>query len=119
MLRCVDGSYYCGLASNLNHRLIHHASGKGSGYTKRNRPVALVWYERHDNRGPAAARERQLKNWSHAKKKELASGESDAFSLGHGLWVPLGFARDKLIPPSQSRTRPASAGVPSMTRESD
>ncbi len=119
MLLCANGTYYCGLASDLNRRLNHHASGKGSGYTKKRRPKALVWFERHNDRAVAAARERQLKAWGHKKKKELASGNSDVFSFGNPVWVSLGRARDKLIPPSGANSRPLATHVPSMTRESD
>ncbi|MCI0402167.1 MAG: GIY-YIG nuclease family protein [Acidobacteria bacterium] len=113
LLLCSDDSYYCGLTSNLNSRLRHHASGKGSGYTKATKPIALVWHERHGHRASAAARERQLKKWSHAKKRALASGSENGFAFGNRVWVSLGSAlrsrsgqaRDKLIPPSVRQTR--------------
>jgi putative endonuclease len=50
LLLCSDGSYYCGLASHLPSRLRQHASGRGSSYTKRTRPKALVWFETHVSR---------------------------------------------------------------------
>ncbi|MGH9787408.1 MAG: GIY-YIG nuclease family protein [Candidatus Acidiferrales bacterium] len=108
LLLCVDRTYYCGLTSNLNHRLRHHASGKGSSYTKGAKPIALVWYERHVGRSSAAARERQLKKWSRAKKEALTSDGSSGAAFGTRVWVSLGSAprfrsgqaRDKLAPPS-------------------
>ena len=74
LLLCEDTSFYCGLTSNLTRRLQHHASGKGSGYTKGVRPVALVWFEPAADRMQAAARERQIKKWNHRKKQDLQEG---------------------------------------------
>ena len=89
LLVCADGSYYCGLASNLNQRIRQHANGRGTGYTKRRKPTALVWFESHPDRASAAARERQIKNWGHAKKAGLANGEPQYNGLGQRVWVSL------------------------------
>jgi putative endonuclease len=75
MLLCIDGSYYVGLTNDLSQRVHDHAYGKGSPYTKRTKPVALVWYEIHPNRETAAAREKQLKGWNRTKKHALVRGE--------------------------------------------
>lgn len=89
LLLCNDGSYYCGITSNLTNRIRDHASGKGSGYTKENKPVALVWYESHKNRRSAAARENQIKNWNREKKCQLADGEPPYPKIGKLTRVPL------------------------------
>jgi len=67
LLLCFDGSYYCGITSNLTHRIRDHASGKGSGYTKNVKPVAFVWYEPQGDRHGAARREQQIKAWGKEK----------------------------------------------------
>ena len=90
LLVCSDGSYYCGIASNLASRVRHHASGKGSGYTKRLKPVALIWFESHPNRHSAAAHEKQIKSWSHEKKRALAEGGREFEGLGIRMMVSLG-----------------------------
>jgi predicted GIY-YIG superfamily endonuclease len=77
LLLCSNDSYYCGIASNLATRIRDHFSGKGSGYTKKFKPVALVWYESHDDRNHAAARERQIKSWSREKKECLAQSHRE------------------------------------------
>jgi len=82
-LLCSDDSYYAGATSDLFRRIRDHFSGKGSGYTKRVKPVALVWYETQPDRYRAAAREKQIKSWNREKKKHLvdvgtASGASAA-----------------------------------------
>ncbi|MBI3668666.1 MAG: GIY-YIG nuclease family protein [Acidobacteria bacterium] len=89
LLLCADGGYYCGLTSKLSQRLRHHASGKGSTYTKGTRPIALVWYEAHPQRASAAARERQLKKWSHMKKHALAQGRLSPAKSAASMWVSL------------------------------
>jgi len=89
LLLCSDGSYYCGITTELKQRVRDHASGKGSGYTKGAKPIALVWYEPHPNRSSAARRERQMKNWSHGKKKGLAEGRPQFKGIGAPVWVSL------------------------------
>jgi putative endonuclease len=71
LLLCSNDSYYCGATSNLTQRFRDHFSGKGSGYTKKFKPLRLVWYERHDDRNHATARESQIKAWSRSKKEHL------------------------------------------------
>jgi putative endonuclease len=89
LLLCTDASYYCGIASNLTNRIRDHATGKGSGYTKQNKLVALVWYESHKNCQSAAARENQFKTWTHEKKRRLADGEAPYAKMGKRRLVPL------------------------------
>jgi putative endonuclease len=76
ILRCADGSYYCGTARNgLEVRVAEHNSGVFGGYTATRRPVSLVhsqWFERITD---AIAAERQVKGWSRAKKEALIRGD--------------------------------------------
>ena len=90
LLLCADRSYYTGITSKLATRLRHKASGKGAGYTRNTRPIALVWYERHPDKLSAARREIQIKSWSHSKKYGLAHGDSAFQGLGACVWVSLG-----------------------------
>ena len=71
ILRCADGSYYVGLTEDLKGRENAHNNGRGSTYTFLRRPVQLVYSESYDSLEEAIGRERQLKRWSHAKKKAL------------------------------------------------
>ena len=43
MLRCSDDSFYVGSTRNLEKRLWEHQAGMGAEYTKRRRPVELVF----------------------------------------------------------------------------
>ena len=42
LLRCADGSLYCGVTNNIERRLAAHNSGNGAKYTRSRVPVELV-----------------------------------------------------------------------------
>ena len=42
LLECRDGSLYCGITNNLEHRLEMHNQGKASKYTRSRLPVRLA-----------------------------------------------------------------------------
>ena len=42
LLRCRDGSLYCGWTNDLDRRLRAHEAGRASRYTASRRPVALA-----------------------------------------------------------------------------
>jgi putative endonuclease len=71
MLRCADGSFYVGSTRSLGLRLYQHQIGEGSAYTRDRLPVELVWHEEHPHVGDAFAREKQIQNWSRAKRQAL------------------------------------------------
>ncbi len=75
ILECADGSYYVGSTRNLEHRMAQHLSGLGSRYTSRRLPVELVYAEEYDRICDACAREKQVQNWSRAKREALIHGE--------------------------------------------
>jgi putative endonuclease len=73
ILRCSDGTFYVGLTRDLTSRVKAHNDGDGSSYTRRRRPVTLVYAEEFDAQEKALARERQLKRWSGQKKQALVA----------------------------------------------
>src|SRR3954467_2868900 len=75
ILRCRDGSYYTGHTDDLEKRLAEHEQGLGADWTRRRRPVELVWCEDAPTRYEALAFERRVKNWSKAKKEALIAGD--------------------------------------------
>jgi putative endonuclease len=81
ILRCRDGSYYTGHTDKLEQRLAEHELGLGADWTRRRRPVELVWCADAPSREEALAFERRAKNWSRAKKEALIAG--DWASVGH------------------------------------
>ena len=79
ILRCADGSYYCGSArQGLELRVAQHNSGVFGGYTATRRPVALIFSQWFGRITDAIAAERQIKGWSRAKKEALMRGDFDA-----------------------------------------
>ncbi|MDR6559447.1 putative endonuclease [Arthrobacter pascens] len=73
MLRCSDKSYYVGSTVNLEWRLAQHHSGDAA-YTRRRRPVELVWAEEFERIDDAFFREKQVQGWSRAKREALIKG---------------------------------------------
>lgn len=72
ILRCADGAYYTGLTKQeIEARVWEHNEGVYDGYTKKRRPVELVFTETYDRIVDTIARGRQLKGWSRAKKEAL------------------------------------------------
>ncbi len=73
LLRCRDGSFYTGVARDLERRLRQHNGelAGGARYTRGRRPVELVWSEACADRGAAQAREAQVRKLSRAEKLRL------------------------------------------------
>jgi len=71
ILRCADGSYYVGHTDSLESRITAHEKGEIEGYTRKRRPVRLVFAQEFPSREQAFVLERQMKGWSRAKKEAL------------------------------------------------
>jgi predicted GIY-YIG superfamily endonuclease len=78
ILECADGSYYVGSTKDIERRLWEHQSGLGAKYTSRRLPVKLVYSEEYERIADAFAREKQVQNWSRAKREALINGEYDS-----------------------------------------
>ena len=75
ILECPDGTYYVGSTKDLEYRLSEHQAGKGAKYTSRRLPVKLVNSEEYQRVADAYAREKQIQNWSRAKREALIDGK--------------------------------------------
>ena len=74
MVRCADGSLYCGWARNVEHRLAEHNQGSaGAKYTRSRRPVSLAYVERLPSKSEALKREAEIKSLCKQKKEALAA----------------------------------------------
>ena len=71
LLRCADGTLYCGWTDNLEKRLAAHNSGKASKYTRSRLPAELVYYEVFDTKQEAMSREARIKRLSRREKLRL------------------------------------------------
>ncbi|MGI8700877.1 MAG: GIY-YIG nuclease family protein [Nocardioidaceae bacterium] len=74
ILRCADGSYYVGSTTNIEARLYQHQTGEGAAYTRRRRPVVLVWAGEFERISEAFGFEKRVQNWSRAKREALIEG---------------------------------------------
>lgn len=72
LLTCADGTFYAGVALDLEKRINAHNAGKGAKYTRGRGPVMLVYAEEAISRSEAQKREAELKKLTPAKKRELA-----------------------------------------------
>lgn len=74
LLECADGTYYAGVAPEVEERLRKHNAGRGAKYTRGRRPVRLVWSHPCGSYAKARALEAHLKSCSRQKKRQLIAG---------------------------------------------
>ena len=77
ILLCSNDLYYTGSTKDLEKRLQEHQNGEGSNFTKKHRPVELVYFETFNRIDEAFYREKQVQGWSRKKKEALINGEHD------------------------------------------
>lgn len=73
LLRCRDGSLYCGAAVDLERRLAEHAAGRASRYTRARLPVALAWSAQVPSWSAALREEHRVKALRRPAKERLAA----------------------------------------------
>ncbi len=61
LLECKDGSYYAGIAKDMQARFKVHQSGKGAKYTRANPPTRILASQIYENRSAALIAEAQVK----------------------------------------------------------
>jgi len=71
MLRCRDGSLYVGITNDVALRVEKHNRGLGPEFTKKRRPVELIWNQEFLDRFAARKKEVELKGWKRSKKLAL------------------------------------------------
>jgi putative endonuclease len=71
LLRCADGTLYCGWSTDPQRRLEQHQSGAASRYTRVRRPVELVWSAEFEDRSAALREEARIKRLTRAEKRAL------------------------------------------------
>src|SRR4051812_1062012 len=74
LLRCRDGSLYCGWASDLERRLKQHQDGRASRYTRSRLPVELAWSTPVASRSEALREEARIKALPRTAKLLLIGG---------------------------------------------
>jgi predicted GIY-YIG superfamily endonuclease len=66
-----NGTLYTGHTENIHHRMWEHRNEMRRGFTSKYGVKMLVWYEWHETRQGAFARERAIKKWYRAWKIEM------------------------------------------------
>ena len=74
LLRCVDGSLYCGWTDDVERRLAAHRAGKASRYTRSRLPVELAWVTEVADRSAAMREEARIKRLPRSAKLALLAG---------------------------------------------
>ena len=72
LLRCGDGSLYCGITDDVQRRLEAHRMGKGAKYTRGRGPLELVYTEECGTYSEALKREYAIKQLPRLEKLQLA-----------------------------------------------
>lgn len=74
LLHCADDSYYTGITTDPQRRLLEHNCDdkKAAKYTRARRPLSMVYFEPCNSRSAAASREYEIRKMSRNKKIELA-----------------------------------------------
>jgi putative endonuclease len=79
ILKCADGSYYTGSTrdeESPQRRLWEHQTGVyPDAYTRKRRPVEMVYSCYFERISEAAAMERRIKGWSRVKKEAVIRGD--------------------------------------------
>ena len=73
LLRCRDGSLYCGWTTDLERRVAAHRAGRASRYTASRLPVSLALAQPVADRGAARREEARIKRLTRAQKLALVA----------------------------------------------
>jgi putative endonuclease len=73
LLRCADGTLYCGWSTDPERRLRQHQAGTASRYTRVRRPVELVYTREFGTRSEAMQEEARIKQLPAAGKRRLVA----------------------------------------------
>jgi putative endonuclease len=76
LLRCADGSLYCGITNNVEARLASHNAGKGAKYTQSRRPVELAGVSREMPKRDALRLEYHIKQLPVGEKIDALTAKS-------------------------------------------
>jgi putative endonuclease len=71
LLRCADGTFYCGWSTDPERRLRQHQAGTASRYTRRRLPVELVYQREFETRSDAMREEVRIKRLTRGEKRAL------------------------------------------------
>ena len=71
VILCKNKTFYTGYTKDLFDRLQQHIEGKGAKYLRGNKVKKLYYVEKYLTQRKAIQREREIKKFSHLRKKKL------------------------------------------------
>jgi putative endonuclease len=77
ILRCEGNNLYVGSTRNIERRFKQHLNGEGANFTRKNKPIEIVYLETHTRIDHAFYREKQIQRWTRAKKEALIIGDDN------------------------------------------
>ena len=75
ILKCGDGSFYCGYTNDVEKRLEKHKSGTGAKYTRSHLPLEIVYIEEFESKSDALKRECEIKSMTRSQKEKLINSD--------------------------------------------
>ena len=82
------GGMYVGVTADLTRRVYQHRKGTGSSHVADFGKTRLVYAERHDEIGPAIAREKLVKKWKRDWKFALIEAANPDWCDLWDEWFP-------------------------------
>ena len=75
LLRCADGTLYCGWTVDVERRVAAHNAGRASRYTRSRLPVELAWSAPQPDRATAMREEVRIKRLPRPAKLALIADQ--------------------------------------------
>lgn len=72
ILKCADNTFYAGITTDIERRLIeHNTSDKAAKYTRIRRPVIVIYEAEFSTKSEASREEYRIKQLTRIQKEEL------------------------------------------------
>lgn len=81
ILKCKDGTLYCGSSKDIHHRELMHNSGRGSKYVRSRGGGKIIYTEELKTLSQVLKREAEVKRWSREEKMVLIKSKKRSFGL--------------------------------------
>ena len=82
LLECLDGSYYAGVALDVERRFVEHVLGMGAAYTRARPPLRVLAAGEYPSKGAALSAEYALKQLPKKAKINFFESCELAFPCG-------------------------------------
>jgi putative endonuclease len=76
ILLCANDKLYTGYTGDLNNRFTQHQTGKGSKFTKANKPIKYVYTMEYSTKFEAMKAEYRIKHLTREQKEKLINNQA-------------------------------------------